>query len=82
MPKVTEEAYLVRVNKGNFVVSIDGRTISTTPILSAAMHLDYESADKMVQDLRRRTFRESVVTDFLGQPVSADAIRSALLSTR
>jgi hypothetical protein len=78
MPKVTEEAYLCRVNSGNFVVEISGRTLTTTSIPSAARHMDYESADKMTQDLRRRTFREAVVCDFLGTPVSADAIRTAL----
>jgi hypothetical protein len=39
MPKVTEEAYLCRVNAGAFVVTIDGRTISTTTIPSAAAHM-------------------------------------------
>jgi hypothetical protein len=80
MPKLTHEAYLVRVTSGSFVVEIDGgsRTITTTSIPSAAQHMDYESADMMTQDLRRRGFRECVVVDFLGQPVSADAIRTAL----
>jgi hypothetical protein len=81
MLKVTHQAYLVRVTPGNFVVSIDGRTITTTSIPSAAQHLDYESADMVVQDLRRRTLRESVVTNFLGVPVSADALRTALTET-
>jgi hypothetical protein len=78
MSRVTQEAYLCRVTSGNFVTEISGRTITTTSIPSAAQHMDYESADMMTQDLRRRGFRECVVTDFLGQPVSADAIRRAL----
>jgi hypothetical protein len=80
MPKVTEEAYLVRVNAGAFVVMIDGRTISTTTIPSAAAHMAYEVADRMVQFLRRRAYRFAVVTDYLGVPVSAIDLRSALVS--
>lgn len=80
MPKVTEEAFLCRVNAMSFVVAIDGRTISTTTIPSAARHMGYAEADRMVQWLRRRAYKHAVVTDYLGVPVSALDLRLSTLS--
>jgi hypothetical protein len=76
LARPTEEAFLVRVSDSNFVVEIDGRTISTTTVLSYALHQDYTYADMLCQDLRRRGYRQCVVTDHFGQPVSADAIKA------
>lgn len=74
------KAFLVRVSDGNFVVAIDGKTISTTSIPSYAHHADYTRCDILVQDLRRRGHRQCVVTNHLGQPVSADDINVAMNS--
>lgn len=82
MSKVTEEAYLCRVNPMSFVVGIDGRTISTTAIPSAAAHMSYATADRMVQWLRRRAYKYAVVTDYLGVPVSALDLRLSAVSER
>src|SRR5277367_6641402 len=78
IPRVTEEGFLCRVSSNSFVAEIDGNTISTTPIPSAAKHMSYQDSDRMTQYLRRRAYRSAVVTDYLGLPVSADAIRAAL----
>ncbi len=78
LARPTEEAFLVRVSDSNFVVEIDGRTISTTSVPSYALHQDYTSADMFCQDLRRRGYRQCVVTDHFGQPVSAETIKAAL----
>jgi len=78
IPRVTEEGFLCRVSSNSFVAEIDGNTISTTPIPSAAKHMSYQDSDRMTQYLRRRAYRSAVVTDYLGLPVSADAIRAAI----
>jgi hypothetical protein len=78
MPRVTEEAWLCRASEGNFVVDLDGKTISTTSVPSYALFMSYEKACQMVQYLRRRSYRQAVVTDYLGQPVSADSLSEAL----
>jgi hypothetical protein len=72
-----EAAFLVRLSDGNFIVEIDGRTISTTSIPSYALHQDYTRADMLCQDLRRRGHRQAVVTSHLGAPVSFDALALA-----
>lgn len=82
MPNVLDHAFLVQVTPGNFVVDLDGRTISTTSVPSAALHLSYERADMLVQDLRRRTYRQAIATDYLGLPVDAESLRAAVNAER
>ena len=66
--------FLVRVDQEHYVVSIDGREVHGTTVLSCAEHLTYLQADRLCQSLRKRHF-PAVVTDALGRPVSADRLQ-------
>lgn len=69
----------------NFIVKLDERyfflcfgengfDVRGTKVLSEAEHLDYRSADVLVQDLRSRGY-ESIVVNRYGVPVTAEILQ-------
>ena len=72
--------YLAQVEAGRFLVRIDtGRSeLEITDFPSVAWHGAYPEVEQTVQRLRRRGFRQAVVTNALGEPVSARDLRAAL----
>jgi len=79
---IKEHGFLVRAEEGKFVKDVDGSQISVTDVLSLARHCDYTTADQAAQRLRRRGFPWALVTDHLGQPVTAEVLRTALEAER
>jgi hypothetical protein len=75
---VRQLAFLVRIGADRYLIDFDGRQAEVTDVLSAARHCDYATADAAAQRLRKRGFPMSLVTDHMGQPVTAEMIRAAL----
>jgi hypothetical protein len=81
---LNEHVYLAQVETGQFLVHIDtGRSeLEVTSFPSVALHTTYREAEEIVQRLRRRGFRQSVVANTLGVPVSSDDLREAMANER
>jgi hypothetical protein len=56
-------------------LNIDGRTIEGVTVPSAAQHYSYLRADQVCQVLRRRGYRQAVVVNVLGRPVTIAELR-------
>jgi hypothetical protein len=82
MPSVTDQAFLVKLSDGNFLVDIDGRQITTTSYPGRANLVSYEVAAKMANYLRSRSYKNAHVTDVLGQPVDDQMLRAAVQAAR
>jgi hypothetical protein len=72
-----EQMFLVRVDGSHFFIEASGQQVSATDILSAALHLSYVQADRLCQSLVRRGYRMAVVTDALGEPVTAGTLKNS-----
>lgn len=81
---IDSPAFLVKIDNQRFLVGVDtGRgEVEITDVLSFARHFDYHAADEMCVRLRRRGFRQSHVTNVLGQPVTSGMVRTALKAER
>jgi hypothetical protein len=76
--------YLAQVQNGRYLVQIDvaRSEVEITDYPSVALHTTYREAEEIVQRLRKRGFRQSVVANTLGIPVSSDDLRAALQNER
>jgi hypothetical protein len=68
------ESFIVQVSWKIFFTYLREGTIFETPYPSAATHMTYDVADAVCQKIRARGHKDSVVCDFLGNPVVATDI--------
>jgi hypothetical protein len=72
---MANEHFLVQVDHGRFLVEFDGASARVTDTPSMAAQLSYSVANAACQRLRKRGFRQSVVCDITGNPMTYEAIR-------
>jgi hypothetical protein len=77
MERITEKAFLIKLDANTFVKLIDGNTITTSTVPSACPALAYDEADAIARLLRRRRFGAAYVSDLLGHPITAAMLREA-----
>jgi hypothetical protein len=74
---MANEQFLVQVDHGRFLVEFDGASARVTDTPSMAAQLPYSAANSACQRLRKRGFRQAVVCDITGNPMTYAAIREA-----
>jgi hypothetical protein len=72
--------FLIRLNADYFLSEIDGNTVSGTGVPSAALHVNYRTADKLCTRLRARGYSHVHATDVLGNAITRETLLD-LLST-
>ena len=84
MTTLSEAMFSVRVDSERYLtdVEVGRRGLEVTNIPSYARHCNYTLADQTTQRLRRRGFKQCIVTDHLGAPVTDAAIRAFLIADR
>lgn len=70
-----DRCFLVRLTDTDFVADIDNRTITTSMILSRAAHWSFREASQWAEALKRRGHRLAIVTDYMGRPITAQALK-------
>jgi hypothetical protein len=78
--KLATTDFLIRLNLEYFLAAVDGNTVTGTGVPSAALHLNYETADKICTRLRTHGYSHAHATDVLGNPITREALLD-LLST-
>jgi hypothetical protein len=74
--RLTDEAFLVRVDLDRFVMRIDGSEVVVSQVPSACTAMTYAQADAVVRRLRARgSYRLAHVSTLTGQPVTAEMLR-------
>jgi hypothetical protein len=81
MATTEKKEFLARVDNTRFLVDFDGQYVTSTDTPSNAAHLSYAAADQWCQRLRKRGFRQAVVTDILGNVMTYSQIKDALQAT-
>jgi hypothetical protein len=72
---MANEQFITQVDNGRFLVAFDGNQATVTDTPSQAAHMTYSLADSATQRLRKRGFRQAVVCDVTGNPMTIKAIR-------